>query len=211
MVAGRLLDAGMEGIDAGFAAEALEAVRKAIATRATEDGAAPRDYACTLLAAVVGADRAAFLQVGDGVIVVADPAMPDGWGWVFWPDRGEYANTTCFTTSPDAFDHLQFASRDGTVDEIALLSDGIQNMVLNMRDRTAHPVFFERIAAPLRTPAPEGYDDAHSRAIAELFASEMVNRRTDDDKTLVVASRRPSAVETASVEASSAIGPAANH
>jgi serine/threonine protein phosphatase PrpC len=196
VAAGCLLDGGLDRINATFAAEALEAVREAIKDRATEDGSGSRDFACTLLAAIIGLDRAAFLQVGDGVIVRKDEAAPGGWSWVFWPDRGEYANTTCFVTSPDAIERLQFTAIDGAVDEVALLSDGIQNMVLNMRERIAHPTFFERLSTPLRTRPSAGYDDEHSKAIADLFYSEMVNRRTDDDKTLVIASRRAAATQS---------------
>jgi hypothetical protein len=32
----------------------------------------PRDYACTLLGAVIGGNNAAFFQVGDGAIVIGE-------------------------------------------------------------------------------------------------------------------------------------------
>src|SRR5947207_12025637 len=45
------------------------------------------------------------LPICDGVIVVSQ----DGgeWGWVFWPQRGEYANTTRFLTDEDAVARLE--------------------------------------------------------------------------------------------------------
>src|SRR5262249_33464271 len=55
-----------------------------LSARAREDGNAVRDYACTLIAAVVGIEAAAFVQIGDGAIVVSH-GEADGWNWVFWP------------------------------------------------------------------------------------------------------------------------------
>jgi hypothetical protein len=57
-----------------------------------------REFACTLLTGVVGRDRAVFSQVGDGAIVISDG---DGYRTVFWPQSGEYANTTNFLTDRD--------------------------------------------------------------------------------------------------------------
>src|SRR5262245_57666455 len=101
----------------------LDAVRKAIADRASDAEHEVRDYACTMLFALVGLEIAVFLQIGDGVIVInnQDPR----WSWVFWPERGEFANTTFFVTDVAAADHLQFEHRHGSIGDIAMLSDGI--------------------------------------------------------------------------------------
>jgi serine/threonine protein phosphatase PrpC len=55
----------------------------------------PRDLACTLLTAIVGENCAAFSQIGDGAIVVL---IEEGYQVVFWPQSGEYVNTTNFLT-----------------------------------------------------------------------------------------------------------------
>ena len=52
--------------------EWLDAVRKAITDYANDAEHEVRDYACTLLFALVGVEAAVFLQIGDGVIVVND-------------------------------------------------------------------------------------------------------------------------------------------
>jgi hypothetical protein len=146
-----------------------------------------RDFACTILALLVGESCAACLQVGDGVMVLAD-SEEHAYGHVFWPDRGEYANTTHFVTEDDAIEHLQFESINRRVVEVALLTDGLQTIALNYQQRTAHEPFFKGLFAPLRT-AEEGCSRELSESLAAFLTSPRVNEKTDDDKTLVLASR----------------------
>src|SRR5581483_1017876 len=47
-----------------------------------------RDFACTILTAIVSQEGAIFSQIGDGVIIVGDG---NGYQTVFWPQVGEYA------------------------------------------------------------------------------------------------------------------------
>ena len=51
-----------------------------IADTALKSGHGPRDYSCTLLAALVGSTHAAFVQIGDGAIVVSH-GEEDGWSY----------------------------------------------------------------------------------------------------------------------------------
>src|SRR5258708_29754976 len=91
-----LVDGGrVETIEIEVARSWLRMVQTAIATQAEDDASVVRDYACTLLVAVVGENSAATMQVGDGAIVVSDG---DGWSWAHWPQRGEFANTTFLAT-----------------------------------------------------------------------------------------------------------------
>jgi Protein phosphatase 2C len=166
----------------------LDAVRKAIAEHASDDERDMRDYACTMLFALVGMDAAVFLQIGDGVIVVNDQA-PE-WSWVFWPHRGEFANTTFFVTDAAAADHLRFEHRQGSIEEIALLSDGIEPLVLHYASRTIHAPFFNRMFGPVRRSIAVGENLAISRELESYLSSPAILQRTDDDKTLVLATRR---------------------
>ena len=149
-----------------------------------------RDFACTILGLIAGECCAACLQVGDGVIVLADSEEP-AYGHVFWPDRGEYANTTHFVTEDDAIEHLQFESIKRRVMDAALLTDGLQTIALNYQQRSAHEPFFKGLFAPLRT-AEEGCSRDLSDSLAAFLTSPRVNEKTDDDKTLVLASRTDS-------------------
>jgi hypothetical protein len=167
--------------------EWLDAVRKAITDYANDAEHEVRDYACTLLFALVGVEAAVFLQIGDGVIVVKD--QDQHWSWVFWPERGEFANTTFFVTDVAADDHLRFEQRHVSIDEIALLSDGIEPLVLHYASRTVHVPFFDRMFGPVHRSKVIGEDLALSQDLETYLSSSAILERTDDDKTLVLATR----------------------
>lgn len=164
-------------------------VQDAIADRAREQGEALRNYACTLLAAFIGENVAAFLQIGDGAMVVAADE-PGEWTWVYWPQSGEFANTTYFVTDNNAMDNLQFDVRNSLVYEIAMFTDGLQSLVLDYSARIVHSPFFDRIFVPVRASLLSGCDYKLSNALKEYLAAPRVCERTDDDKTLILATRR---------------------
>lgn len=70
----------------------------------------PRQLACTLLTAIVGHEGSAFAQIGDGAIIVGAGEMYEP---VFWPQSGEYANTTNFLTDNKFAERVAFEYRGG--------------------------------------------------------------------------------------------------
>jgi len=97
---GKVRDIGLD-----VAQSWVSMVQEAINIRAEDDKSITRDYACTMLVAVVGHDAAAIMQIGDGATVVSDD---DGWCWVHWPQHGEFANMTYFVTEDGAEERLAF-------------------------------------------------------------------------------------------------------
>jgi hypothetical protein len=142
------------------------------------------EFACTLLTAIVGQERAVFSQIGDGAIVVKGP---EGYQTVFWPQNGEYANTTFFLTGSDFEQRLVFRSLGQSVDELAMLTDGLQPLALHYASRSVHAPFFDPMFKSLHATLDE--EDLEGPLLAFL-TSKQVNDRTDDDKTLVLATRR---------------------
>src|SRR5262245_61916002 len=63
---------GLASMTEQDAHEWLDAVRKAIADRASDAEHDVRDYACTMLFALIGVEEAVYFQIGDGVIVISD-------------------------------------------------------------------------------------------------------------------------------------------
>ena len=176
-------------LDEGWARAWLAAQQQAIGALATDAGCDPAEYACTFLGAVLGESCAAFLQIGDGAIVVGDVADGfDGHAWVFWPQHGEFANSTNFVTMADAPSLLQFEKRAGAIHELALFSDGLERLILDMRARTVHSPSLRPVLGWLAGAEP-CRDGAPSAVLAAYLGSAQVNRRTDDDKTLVLATR----------------------
>jgi protein phosphatase 2C-like protein len=164
----------------------LDAVRAAIQSRADAESLPTREFACTLVAALVGEASSAFLQIGDGAIVAAAAAAASE--VVFWPEQGEYANTTYFVTGPDAHQRLRLDVRPTPVHDVALFTDGLQHIALRYETRVPHQPFFDPMFARLRA------DDAWpglGSALASFLGSEAISTRTDDDCTLVLACRCP--------------------
>ena len=169
--------------------EATVAANEAVLTVAREEGHGARDFASTLLMAVATRSGGAALQIGDGVIAVCDSS--EGWSWVFWPMRGEYANTTCFLTDEDAISSLQVEVFAAPPTDIALMSDGLEPLALHYASKTAHAPFFDPLFRSLQAKEGNGEIVAISEALESFLASPRVGERADDDLSLVIATRRP--------------------
>lgn len=182
---GRLVDIDRDKV-VGWIASTAER----LTVRAREDGNTPKDYSCTLIAAIVGNKAAAFAQIGDGAIVVSH-GEADGWSWVFWPQHGEYANQTVFVLSDNAVDALEFSLAPRRIDELAMFSDGIERMVLHGATKAVNAPFFDKMFVPVRASKARGLDQNLSEKLKNYLGSPVVNARTNDDKTLLMATRRP--------------------
>jgi hypothetical protein len=147
------------------------------------------EFACTLLIAILGLNQAIFAQVGDGAIVVGDHSTPEEYSYMFWPEKGEYENETVFVTEKSALERIQFVQSPYKFDEIALFTDGIQRLVLNYMSQTVHIPFFKQMFA--RIP----YEGIGRLPEFDLFlekylSSPQINSRTNDDRTLIIATRK---------------------
>jgi hypothetical protein len=160
-------------------------VRRRLELEADSRSIAVRQLACTLLTAVVGTRSAAFSQIGDGLVVLDGN---DGYEFVFWPDSGEYANMTRFLTDLDYEQHLRFDVCERPVQDVAILTDGLQMLALSKAEGKVHAPFFKPMFDSLRA-TPSG--DLLRESLVAFLDSNRVNQRTDDDKTLLLATRRP--------------------
>lgn len=184
-----LLDGGrLAEVTHELAAQWLESVGEAIGCLAAEEGRSVRDYACTLLAAFVSAEHAVMLQVGDGAIVFR-PRGDDGWCLMTWPQHGEYINTTVFVTDPRARANFEFCAHTHVIEEIAVFTDGIEGLVLHFATQTIHGAFFDAMFPALRQSTRRGVDRPLSEQLAQYLSAPAICARTDDDKTLLLASR----------------------
>lgn len=176
-------------IDHATALSWLAQVQATISSLAAEVDASARDFACTLMVAILGTDSSAFLQIGDGAMVVREEG-DDGWSYVFWPQHGEYVNTTNFVTSSNASTVMEFACPARRIESFASFSDGIESLVLHYATKTVHDPFFNAMIEPVRLAATEGLDDGLSESLKRYLSSDRVCGHTDDDKSLVLATRR---------------------
>jgi len=161
--------------------ELFRDVREAVLAEAERLGVSGRELACTALLAVIGPSVAAFAQIGDGAMVVGDRV-------IFWPEPAEYANATDFLTDDDWAAKLHFAMTDAPVTEVAVLTDGLQRLALDFQGKAPHAAFFRPLFDALRSATDV---EALVEPFRDFLDSPRVNARTDDDKTLVIAVRRP--------------------
>lgn len=160
-------------------------VRRVIDERAAELLAPIRSLACTLLAAILGPRHSVFIQVGDGAMVAAKHGV---FGVVFWPQSGEYANTTNFVTDESADCAVDFCLHEGELHEYVAFTDGLERLALRFAEQTVHVPFANSLLAPLRRSQPLDLEDYFVR-LRDYLASEKINERTNDDKTLILATR----------------------
>jgi hypothetical protein len=164
--------------------------RDAVLAHARDQNADPRQFASTLLAIVSTDHGGGAVQIGDGVIVVNQDE--GDWDWVFWPQRGEYANTTRFLTDADALEHIQVDDFSRPLSDIALISDGLESLALHYASKSVHAPFYAGLFDPLIKSDGAGRHDALSAVLETFLGSPRVSARTDDDMSIVLATRRTS-------------------
>jgi len=145
------------------------------------------EFSCTLLGCYVTAKQSIFFHIGDGAIV-----RNDGTGFytpVWWPDNGEYQNTTSFIVDDRGMGNLNVLIIEDTITEVAILSDGLQLLALNTESQSAHQPFFADMFRHLRKANDAEQVTILNTKLAEYLDSPQINARTDDDKTLFLATR----------------------
>ncbi len=160
------------------------AARQALVDTATSAAAELRDYSTTLLLAAVGTDWMVTGQLGDGAVVAC--FTDDTLEVVSEPQRGEFANETIPLTVPDALDRLVCRASFVPVRALALFTDGLQHLCLDLARNTPHIPFFTPLFRDLSRPLDISTSE---QGLADFLASERVCRRTDDDKTLLLIGR----------------------
>jgi len=168
--------------------EGAALARQRLVEAAADRRLAPRDMACTLLAVIATPFGGAALQIGDGVIVTGTAASE--WRWAIWPQKGEYANATFFLSDERALAQAEVVDIGDDAQDIAMMSDGMEPLALHFASRSAHAPFFRTVFAPLHASATPAESPELSQAVTELLGSAPVRARTDDDTTLVLATRR---------------------
>ena len=146
-----------------------------------------REYASTFLGAVVGASGAAFYQIGDGAMVFSANGATNSYRFAIEPAEAEYVNMTDFVTDAAATERLRFAFIDEPIEDLILFSDGIFAVAVDYQTAKPHEPFLLPMIAPLRA----GNDtNGLNEKLENFLNSPKINEKTDDDKTIILASRR---------------------
>ncbi len=119
-------------------------VRTQVQELADATGEPLREFASTLLAVLIHNGSCICIQIGDGAIVTSF----DGFAYklVFWPQSGEYINTTNFLTDEGMPQALAFSrSENDAVNECAVFSDGLERLALHFDTQSVHGPFFRAV------------------------------------------------------------------
>lgn len=139
-----------------------------------------KDLASTLLFVAIKNGRFLIGHIGDGVIgyVKAGKVLVAS-----HPENGEFANTTIFTTSPNALGNMKLIKGNlGEISGFALMSDGTETSLYNMRKRALSP----EIGRLLKYTSLVD-NDTFSKSIQNVLEN-VIRKRTSDDCSLVLMS-----------------------
>jgi serine/threonine protein phosphatase PrpC len=159
-----------------------------------------RDYASTLVGAVIGEASAVFYQIGDGGIVFSASGAPATYRFAIAPIESEYVNVTDFVTDETAAERLRFELVEEKVEDLILFSDGIYAVAVDYQNNQPHEPFLMPMIAPLRNNATVG---GLNEKLENFLASPKMNEKTDDDKTIILASRAVARAQNAPTETAS--------
>jgi Protein phosphatase 2C len=177
------VNGGFENLQFENVLEWCEDARTRILDAATLHDCRTREFAATLCLAIIGPAKSYFLQIGDGAIILGNDTL---YGVVFWPQSGEYANSTNFLTSDEYAKQLEFLATASKCSKVALMTDGIERIALRFDIQTPHIPFFDPLFRALRSTADV---DSMNEGLRGFLSSNSVQLRSDDDKTLVLATR----------------------
>ena len=165
----------------GIMRTAFCCAQKTLCVEARRQSTSPREFGCTLIVVIAGDNHVAAGQVGDGAVVVQTDSSD--LITLSTPANGEFANETPLLGCGESVALNISSVSNIPIRALALFTDGMQRLALEMPAGKPHAGFFTPLFDGLGTLA-EG--DAE-RELAAFLNSPRVSARTDDDKTLVVA------------------------
>ncbi len=165
----------------------IDLARDSLAVAAERKATRRQAFATTLVMLVATPEKILTVHVGDGAIVAREKSGV--WRALSWPESGEYASTTYFVTE-DPAPKVRILSVPVEFDAIAIFTDGIENLALDHKAMTPHEPFFRNMMSPIDNAPSSGKVRSLSDALASFLKSEKVCSRTDDDKSLILASVR---------------------
>lgn len=170
-------------LDESLALQIINDIRQAILQTADQAQLPMRAYACTFLGALTSSAGTLVFQIGDGGIVLDGQ---NGLELAIEPMNGTYANETFFISAQDAIEKLAVRIYPAGVTALALFSDGLQRLALDLAKGEPHQPFFDSLFRKMRG-VTDGSRPQICAALESLLGSPRINERTDDDKCLAIA------------------------
>ena len=140
-----------------------------------------KDLACTLLIFIATPEWLVAMQIGDGLMVVRPQNSPD-YQLLFKPHKGEFVNETTFVTCSHALEEMQVKVIPSP-EFIAAATDGLENVAITLKDCQPFPRFFQPLETYLQSTTDPNQEAEY---LVNFLQSEALNKRTSDDKTLLL-------------------------
>jgi hypothetical protein len=162
--------------------EAFHQAHEALVHRAEAEDIPLHTFATTLTCVVISGEWLVVGQIGDGVVAVM---AKDGTLFtITQPQRGEYVNETFFLTMIEALQQVEVQISYQPIQGLVAMTDGLIRLALDLTSNKPYLPFFQ----PLLAFAAQVEDEAEAHEQLRAFLdSDRVCARTDDDKTLVLA------------------------
>lgn len=167
--------------------EMLESLIDKLNDEAIKTNANLNEFSCTLLGGVIFSNKSIFFQIGDGAIVCLDDN--DNYYPIWFPQNGEYQNTTWFLIDYPKVINFHCTMFHKNINEVAMFTDGLQLLALNYESYSVHQPFFFDMFKWLRKADNDENISVLNTKLKEYLNSKIINDRTDDDKTLFLATR----------------------
>lgn len=161
--------------------------RQQLARAATTRKRPLRDFASTLIAVIASYDEVITAHIGDGAVVIRNNVGQ--WEIGSKPFHGTYAATTAFLTDEPG-PSIRFSRHFEAATGLALFTDGLERLLIQFDSMSAYSPFFTRMLQPLEVESAFGQANLLSRDLAAYLNGPSINAKSDDDKTLVLATRR---------------------
>ncbi|MGP1664646.1 MAG: PP2C family serine/threonine-protein phosphatase [Rhodanobacter sp.] len=157
----------------------LAEVRDGLEAHADKAQAALRDYAATVVGAVMGPTHGWFFHIGDGLGI----ARHANGSTISVPENGEYANETFFLSGNEWHAHLRITTIEQATDRLMLMSDGAMPFVMAKGQQQAYAAFID----PVQRFLEQAGESNGSKALAATLDDPRTLHITNDDKTLLIA------------------------
>lgn len=164
----------------------MDVIRDRLGAAAGRRSIARRQFAATLVTFIATPQQTLTMQVGDSPLVAR---FNGAWRPLCWPENGEFASTTYFVTD-DPQPRLHIGRFEDPFDAFALFSDGLDGIALEHATQSAYPRFLDPMIKPVDDSASSGRILGLSTALGNYLSGKSICERTDDDKTLVLISRK---------------------
>ncbi len=139
-----------------------------------------KDLNATLLVIVSLKDRQFYGQVGDCTAIGVDG---EDYRVIVEQQRGEYANATFSVCNLQSVEDGVYEKCDTFYKRIAMMSDGVESVSISSKDNAVSQLFFEPFFRVFENES--FHPESVSKALERFLSSERINKRTDDDKTLL--------------------------